>query len=308
MTALEVRPVMAVPDKIRYAQALADSGLLPQQYRRQPANLLYAIEYAEMIGAHPLAAVTGIFVIDGKPSASAGLISALVRRAGHKLRVTGDATKATAQIIRADDPDFTFEVTFTMDDAKAAGLAGKNVWKQYPASMLKARAITQVARDACEDALSGLHYTAEELGAEVNEDGVPLTAEAEHRALVGEVLESEPAERQGRKKKSDPTPPPVDEWSTTDPKWLAEWREGLADATNDDVIDALGADLLAAIATGQVVQADVEMLKAEGKARREQLKTEPGPGQVDMLTGEVVEPPADGWPEVKQPPDAEDAA
>lgn len=308
MTALDVRPPrMAVPDKIRYAQALADSGLLPQQYRRQPANLLYAIEYAEMIGAHPLTAVTGIFVIDGKPSASAGLISALVRRAGHKLRVTGDATRATAQIIRADDPEFTFEVTFTIEDAKAAGLANKSVWKQYPASMLKARAITQVARDACEDALSGLHYTAEELGAEVNEDGVPLTAEAEHHALVGEVLDSEPAERQGRKKKSDTTPPSVDEWSTSDPSWLAAWREELAKAQTNEDIDALGADLLAAIATGQVVQADIETLKEEGRARRAALPVEVD-GQVDMLTGEVVEvedPPAEPeWPEVAKPGDA----
>src|SRR5690242_19069120 len=108
--ALRPAPVtrMAVPEKITYARALAESGMLPAQYRKQPANLLYAIEYAEMLGAHPLTAVTGIFVIDGKPSASAALISALVRRAGHKLRVTGDAKSATAQIIRADDPDFTF--------------------------------------------------------------------------------------------------------------------------------------------------------------------------------------------------------
>jgi hypothetical protein len=37
--------------------------------------------------------------------------------------------------------------------------------------MLKARAITQCARDACEEALFGLHYTPEELGADVDEDG-----------------------------------------------------------------------------------------------------------------------------------------
>ena len=136
-----------------------------------------------------------------------------------------------------------------------------------------------------------------------------LAAPVTEHVEDGEMSEPAPeVERTGRKKKSDPTPPPVDEWSTTDPKWLAEWREALADATNDDVIDALGADLLAAIATGQVVQADVEMLKAEGKARREQLKAEPGAGQVDMLTGEVAEPQAEGWPEVKQPPDAEAVA
>ena len=38
--------------------------------------------------------------------------------------------------------------------------------------MLKSRAITQCARDACDEVLFGLHYTPEELGAEVDEDGV----------------------------------------------------------------------------------------------------------------------------------------
>ena len=38
--------------------------------------------------------------------------------------------------------------------------------------MLKARAITEVSRDACSEALFGVIYTAEELGAEhVDEDG-----------------------------------------------------------------------------------------------------------------------------------------
>ena len=52
------------------------------------------------------------------------------------------------------------------------------MWKDYPASMLKSRAITQCARDACEEALFGLHYTPEELGADVDEDGV----------IIGEIV------------------------------------------------------------------------------------------------------------------------
>lgn len=159
-----------------YAERLAHSGLLPTAYRKQPANVLYAIEYGRMIGLAPMAAITGVHVIEGKPTASAALISALVRRAGHKLRVRGDAKEATAQIIRADDPDYTFEVTYTIGDAQRAGLLNKQVWKSYPASMLKARAITQCARDACEEALMGMHYTPEELGAEVDEDGEPVAA------------------------------------------------------------------------------------------------------------------------------------
>ena len=168
----------AIPAKLAYARALADSGLLPSAYRRNPANVLWAVEYGEMLGLPPMAAMTGVHVIEGKPTASAGLISGLVRQAGHKLRVWGTGKSATCEIVRSDDPEHTFSVTWTLrkepgdnPSAEEAGLLGKNVWKNYPASMLKSRAITQCARDACEEVLYGLHYTAEELGAEVDEDG-----------------------------------------------------------------------------------------------------------------------------------------
>ena len=179
-------PMAAIPAKLQYAHELAESGLLPRHYQQRPANILWAMEYGEMLGLAPMAAITGVHVIEGKPTASAGLISALVRRAGHKLRVSGDSQKANCQIVRADDPGYTFEVTFTIEDARAANLTGKDVWKKYASSMLKARAITQCARDACEEALFGLHYTPEELGAEVDEDGI----------VVAEVVE--PAQPRGR--------------------------------------------------------------------------------------------------------------
>jgi hypothetical protein len=180
----QAAPSASLPEKMQYAKALAESGMLPNQYRKQPANLLYALEYAESLGLHPMAAITGIHVIEGKPSASAALISALVRRAGHKLRVRGTDTEAVAQIVRADDPDYTFEVRWTMARAEQAGLARKQVWKNYPAAMLKARAITEVARDACEEALSGMHYTPEELGANVDADGEPVEAEVQQLRRV----------------------------------------------------------------------------------------------------------------------------
>ena len=48
--------------------------------------------------------------------------------------------------------------------------------------MLKSRAITQCARDACEEVLFGLHYTPEELGADVDEDGVVVDEAAQRPA------------------------------------------------------------------------------------------------------------------------------
>jgi len=169
---------MSIPDKLRYAEALAGSNLLPKHYQRQPANLLIALEYAESLGISPINAITGIFVVEGKPSASADLIASMIRKAGHKLRVSGDDRQALAQLIRADDPEFTYEVTWTMDRARTAGLANKAVWKSYPAAMLRSRAITEVARMGASDALFGVIYTPEELGAQVDGDGAMVTAPA----------------------------------------------------------------------------------------------------------------------------------
>lgn len=164
-----------LPEKIAYAKAMADSNLLPQHYRRQPANLLIALEYAEAFGIAPINAITSVFVVDGKPSASADLIAALVRRAGHKLRVSGDDKHAVAELVRADDPEFTYRAEWTLDKAKQAGLVGKGTWKAYPGALLRARAITEVARMGASDALFGVIYTPEELGTEVTEEGVPVT-------------------------------------------------------------------------------------------------------------------------------------
>lgn len=153
----------SLDSRITYSKALAASDLLPKQYRGAPANVLVALEYGAALGLAPMAAIQGIHVVEGKPTASAQLIGALVRNAGHRLRVTGDNDQAVAVIVRSDDPDFEFRAEWTLERAKQAGLAGKAVWKQYPAAMLKARAITEVARDACPEVLSGVAYTAEEL-------------------------------------------------------------------------------------------------------------------------------------------------
>ncbi len=171
--AAPVPAALSTPQKIEYAKMLADSGLLPAAYRKQPANLLYAIEYGQMLGLSPMAAITQIHVIEGKPTASSALIAGLVRRAGHKLEVSGDDATATARLTRGDDGS-VFEVTWTLARAKTAELSGKGNWKKYPAAMLKARAITEACRDGASDVLFGVIYTPEELGADVDEEGTPL--------------------------------------------------------------------------------------------------------------------------------------
>lgn len=213
---LAVTTSTTLETKMRYAQALASSSLLPRQYQKQPANLLFALEYADALGVSPIHAITSIHVIEGKPSASADLIAAMVRKAGHKLRITGDDTQAHAVLIRQDDPDFEFVAHWDMDKARAAGLTGKPVWKNYPTAMLRSRAITEVCRMGAPDALYGVVYTAEELGAEVNGDGelVEIPVHVAHENLEPEpdhgpaaALEPDAATEQVNRYRNQEQPP-----------------------------------------------------------------------------------------------------
>lgn len=195
-------PVSRLSERMNYAKALAAASLLPSQYRGQPANVLLAMEYGDALGLSAIAAIQGVNVIDGKPTASAQLIGALVRRAGHRLRVetSPDGTSARATIIRADDPEFPFTCVWSMERAQAAGLAGKGAWRTYPEAMLKARAITEVARDACPEVLSGVAYTPEELGAEETAAYPAATWEIQEPAppgvdeSTGEIVDAEVVE------------------------------------------------------------------------------------------------------------------
>ncbi len=200
----------AMPAKLDYARQLAASGLLPDDYKQKPANLLWAIEFAEMLDLSPMAAITGVHVIKGRPSASAGLMSALVRRAGHKLRVRGDDTSATASIVRSDDPEYTFEVTWTMERAKTAGLLSNDNWKKYPAAMLSARAITECARLACQEALLGIAHTPEELGATLDEDGAVIHQAARIHSQPRTILEAAAAVTPPSSAGEKPDTPAVD--------------------------------------------------------------------------------------------------
>lgn len=178
----------SLTEKREYVSAIAQAGeLLPkslwtnaqmvdgvmQPSRPSPAKVLLLAETGAMLGLHPMAALTGIHIIEGKPSLSANLLGALVRRAGHKLRVstTGswadDTFVARAVLIREDDPDFEFVVEWTPARARQAGLAGKGNWSKYPEAMSKARAITEVIREGAPDVTMAAAYTPEELGAQV---------------------------------------------------------------------------------------------------------------------------------------------
>ena len=151
-------------DRLQHAQAVAQSTLIPDGYRNQPANFLWAMDLADALGIPFPQVMQSMVVMRGRTTMSADIMAAVVRRAGHKLRVREDGMAVTATLVRSDDPDYEFAVTWDEAKARRAGLWGqRGPWVQYPAQMLRSRAITEVCRQGASDALAGTVYTAEEL-------------------------------------------------------------------------------------------------------------------------------------------------
>lgn len=172
MTELAVyTPPTTLGEQMDFAKAVVirpEGGarsLLPESYRDNPANVLLAVGLGQSMGLSPAESLYRIDVIQGKPCASAELIAANVRKAGHKLRVSIDdqAGSVTATIVRADDPDYPFTVIRDMAWAKRMGLDSKDNYKKQPLTMLQWRAISGVARLACPEALYGVQYTPDEM-------------------------------------------------------------------------------------------------------------------------------------------------
>ena len=203
---------VALSDQMKKAEVMAGSSLLPESYRKQPANLLWAMELAEALDVSLAQAITGITVIQGKPTMSAEMMRALVLRAGHRFRVSEmSETSVTVDVARKEWPDDVQRFTFSMADAQHAGLAGSGTYKKHPKAMLLARATSMACRAVFPDVVSGMGYTPDEIGHDTPVkrvdtsrltprpavERVEPTAETEHRTYAdideetGEILDAE---------------------------------------------------------------------------------------------------------------------
>lgn len=160
-------------ERAAYIARIAPSTIIPTAYRSNPSNAFVAAETGAALGLEPLQALASIAVINGRATLSSDLMAAVIRRAGHTLRIVENSHESvTATLIRADDKTFKFEVTWDKDKAVKAGLWGqRGPWSQYPAQMLRARAITEVARQGASEVLMGMIYSPEDFNATITDTG-----------------------------------------------------------------------------------------------------------------------------------------
>src|SRR5579859_3708332 len=135
------------------------------------------------IGFGPMASLTAIQVIKGKPCVSAGAMAALIKASGRYDYKTVQRDLRGARIMFYEKGEPVGEAEFTAQDAQQAGLLPPKPdsgWHRYPKAMLWARAISDGFKRFCGDLTMGNQvYTAEEVGGE--------PSEADRKAIMAKI-------------------------------------------------------------------------------------------------------------------------
>jgi hypothetical protein len=171
---------------MRRAQTVARAGdAVPKGYRNNPGAVLLANEWAMARGLDLLTALQSVAFIDGKPVIDATMQRALAKQAGYRVKVeAADASQATVSV--SEGGELLGSATYTIEEARSAGLTNKNNWKQHPKAMLVARATTQAMRWFAPDVMVGV-FTDDE----VDVDPVATLVTEPEQVEVADVVEAE---------------------------------------------------------------------------------------------------------------------
>lgn len=165
------------------AEVFYKSGLFKDT--KSEAQAVVKILAGRELGIPPMEAMQEIYIIEGKVALSANLIAKKIRQSKKYdyeiVEMNGDLKDGycVVNILRRVDayqpPVIIGTSRFTMEDARKADLVkASGGWVKYTRNMLFARAITNARRWFCPDVASG-YYTPDELGAEEDEEGRPIT-------------------------------------------------------------------------------------------------------------------------------------
>lgn len=151
---------------LTFSDYLADSDLVPKDFKGKPGNCLIAIQWGAELGLKPMQAMQNLAIINGRPSLWGDAVIALVRSSPlcEFVSETDDGNTATCRVKRRGEAEQ--HRTFSTEDAKVAGLFGKaGPWTQYPNRMRQMRARAFALRDVFPDVLRGLPVAEEVMDA-----------------------------------------------------------------------------------------------------------------------------------------------
>lgn len=162
-------PAVPFSDIERMAVAFAKSGLFGIKTPEQGIALMLI---AQAEGLHPAVAARDYHVIQGRPALKADAMLARFQAAGGKVVWNAYSDQSVSGTF-SHPQGGSATVEWTLQQAKTAGLTAKDVWRQYPRAMLRARVISEGIRTVYPGVSVGV-YTPEELA---DFDAKPATQE-----------------------------------------------------------------------------------------------------------------------------------
>ena len=168
----------------KVAVGLFKSGMFPNAKNEYGAFAI--VEYGHELGIPPMMALKNINIISGQLACNAQLMLSMAMSRGVTYKVIAETDKgATIEFQRGN---IKYTSTFNEDDAKAAGLTGKDNWKKYARDMYFWRASAKGIRRIAPDAVLGL-YTKDEIS---NGEIVDLTPPDIKPEVVDAIPENVP--------------------------------------------------------------------------------------------------------------------
>ncbi|MCA1596109.1 MAG: hypothetical protein LC772_06760 [Chloroflexi bacterium] len=167
----QARAVQTIPSGeefrtlLQFSEQIADTEFVPVALRKRPAAVLACIAAGRELGIGPMQSLQKIHVIQGRPSLSAELMRSLVLSSGHQFCVTEYTDQRVTVVGRRRGEAREMTVSFGHEEARRAGLAGKDggMYSKFPRSMYLARATSELGRALFPDVLAGFSYTPEEV-------------------------------------------------------------------------------------------------------------------------------------------------
>jgi hypothetical protein len=181
-TQLSVVQQLPISELMNLAKAFAESGMFSDT--KSAAQAIVKIQAGQEIGIPPFAAMTGIHIIQGKPTIGAGLIASRLKGSGkYDYRVI-EASEKVCSIDFYQGNTKIGNSTFTIEDARKA--LTKNIDK-FPKNMLFARAISNGVKWYCPDIFSGPVYVPEEMQVVTTEEATHIEVDTTIDEIINDI-------------------------------------------------------------------------------------------------------------------------
>jgi hypothetical protein len=140
------------------AEQAISSKLYGSNYKDKSAVMMIMLSAREL-GIPPMQALNGgLNLIQGKVEISARMMSALIRKAGHKIKVQECTNTQCVLYGTRGDTGETQSSSFCIQEAQMAGLVKQGGgWTKWPKDMCFARALSRLARQLFSDVI-GIGY------------------------------------------------------------------------------------------------------------------------------------------------------